>query len=341
MDVIEKATKEVCETFNNNSLIIFRSTVPLGTTEKKLLKILKKSKKEFDLCFCPERTAQGTALVELRKMPQVIGGINNQSSMRAEKLFKLVTPNVNIVKNILTAELTKLIDNSQRDVLFAYANEIAEICNDFDISANEVLNAAALNYPRTKLLLPGPVGGPCLTKDSHLLLSNLKKERKNKSIISSARSINESLHLTCFNYLKRKYKIQFKTKKITLCFLGIAFKGNPITDDIRGSIVHEITNIFRENVDLKVIKAYDPNVKEIDFKNLNIKKIKSLEILFRDANVVIILNNNKEFKNLNIEKLSNKMGDWGIIYDFWGNFDNTNMNINKKIKYTSYGSHQL
>ena len=90
-----------------------------------------------------------------------------------------------------------------------------------------------------------------------------------------------------------------------------------------------------------MIKAYDPNVKEIDFKNLNIKKIKSLEILFRDANVVIILNNNKEFKNLNIEKLSNKMGDWGIIYDFWGNFDNTNMNINKKIKYTSYGSHQL
>lgn len=340
LKVIKLATKEVRESMNENSMIIFRSTVPLGTTDQILAKILFKSNKKFDLCFCPERTAQGSALTELRKMPQVIGGINKKSAQRAKKLFKNVTPNVVVVRNILTAELTKLIDNSQRDVFFAYANEIAEICNDYDISANEVLKSAAINYPRTQLLLPGPVGGPCLTKDSHLLLSNVARNKNNFSIIKSARNINESVYKSFFDYIKKNYKNAVNNGKLNICFLGIAFKGNPITDDIRGSIIHDFVREFKK-MKIASINAYDNNVKKKEFDLLKINRITSLQKSFKNSDFVIILNNNSNFKKMKISSLSKLMRSNSLIYDYWGNFDNSVLNLKDKVTYVSYGGHQL
>ena len=339
LNVIKEATNEVSKSMNENSMVIFRSTVPLGTTEDILAKILYISKKKFDLCFCPERTAQGTALTELRQMPQVIGGINFSSSKRAKKLFKNVTPNVVLVKNIISAELTKLIDNSQRDVFFAYANEIAEICNNFEISANEVLYSASLNYPRTKLLLPGPVGGPCLTKDSHLLLSKLKN-KKDFSIIKSARNINESVHKSFFSYTKNNFKSLLKNKKIKVCFLGIAFKGSPITDDIRGSIIHEFVDEFHK-LKIKNLCAFDNNVKKIDFDRLGLKKFSSLKKSFQNSDLIIILNNDNNFKKMKISHLSKLMNMNAIIYDYWSNFNKKQIKLENNVKYISYGSHKL
>ena len=82
-----------------------------------------------------------------------------------KEAFKSVTKKVQIVKNIKTAEAIKLVDNTQRDTFFSYANEISNICSRL-ISSREILDFASMNYPRTKRILPGPVGGPCLSKDS-------------------------------------------------------------------------------------------------------------------------------------------------------------------------------
>jgi len=82
--------------------------------------------------------------------------------VRAGQLFQFLTPTVVRVADPETAEMIKLVDNAQRDVSFAYANEIARACDAVGISAAEVIRAGKLGYPRTNLPMPGPVGGPCL-----------------------------------------------------------------------------------------------------------------------------------------------------------------------------------
>ena len=68
-----------------------------------------------------------------------------------------------------------MIDNTHRDVSFAFSNEIAHACDAAGVSAVEIIRAGKLGYPRTNLYMPGPVGGPCLSKDSHILSEGLRK----------------------------------------------------------------------------------------------------------------------------------------------------------------------
>ena len=117
-------------------------------------KIIEQKIDKFDIAFCPERTQEGKALTEVKKIPQIIGGINVKSAKRAKNIFKKVTKNNLIVSSLETAELIKLVDNSQRDVYFSYANEIAKTCDELKISATEVINTGKYKYGRTNLALP-------------------------------------------------------------------------------------------------------------------------------------------------------------------------------------------
>ena len=143
-----------------------RSTVKIGTTRNLVHPVLEASGKRFDLAFCPERTVEGQALEELRWLPQIVGGETLDVTVRAGQLFQFLTPTVVRVSSVETAEMVKLVDNSQRDVHFAYSNEVARVCDVIGISAAEVIQAGKRGYPRTNLPMPGPVGGPCLEKDS-------------------------------------------------------------------------------------------------------------------------------------------------------------------------------
>ena len=90
-----------------------------------------------------------------------------------------------------TAEMIKLIDNSSRDVFFAYANEIARVCDKIGLNANEIIGSGKLGYKRTDIARPGLVGGPCLHKDPYIFSESLKKENIQPEITLTARKINE------------------------------------------------------------------------------------------------------------------------------------------------------
>ena len=198
-----KITKKLKSILKEKDTIIFRSTVPIGTIDNEILPILKN--KKINICYCPERTAQGNALKELVNLNQIISGINKKSCLAAKDLFQSITKKIQIVKNIKTAEAIKLVDNTQRDTFFSYANEISNICTKLNISSKEILEFASRDYPRTKKLLPGPVGGPCLSKDTYLLLSSssLNSYRKD-SLILKSRSINENIYQNLFKLIKMK-----------------------------------------------------------------------------------------------------------------------------------------
>ena len=165
VDMIVNVVREIADHLRDGDMVMMRSTVELGTTRKIVKPILDATGRHYDLVFCPERTLEGQALRELRELPQIVGGHDRESRIRAAQVFQFLTPTVVQVSSLETAELIKLVDNAQRDVHFGLSNEVARIADAIGVSAVEVIRAGKLGYPRTQLPMPGPVGGPCLEKD--------------------------------------------------------------------------------------------------------------------------------------------------------------------------------
>lgn len=337
-DLIKNVSNEVGIFLKKNDLVILRSTVKIGTSRNIVAKILKRKVDNFDIAFCPERTQEGKALTEVRNIPQIIGGINNSSALRAKKIFKKITKDVLIVSTLETAEMVKLVDNSQRDVYFSYANEIAQICDALNINALEVIEKGKYNYSRTNLAKPGPVGGPCLIKDTYILKESLYGKECLPNIALAARKINENLPREIIKQLKNKFvkKNNKKVKKIGL--LGLAFKGDPPTDDVRDSMSLKFHNEIKKIFPKATVIIYDKLVKKIDFKMHKIKRANTLEDCFFNSDLILILNNHQIFKKMKLNSLSNKMNDQGIIYDCWNLFDRKIVKLRKDIAYFGFGN---
>lgn len=338
---IKKISADIAECLKDGDLVILRSTVKLGTTRSIVLPILQKSNKRFQIAFCPERTVEGQAMAELRYLPQIIGADILDTGIRAAQLFQFITPTVVRVNNLETAEMIKLIDNTKRDVIFGFSNEVAHLCDVAGLSADEVINAGRFGYSRTDLPTPGPVGGPCLSKDSHILVQSMMEYGVVPEIIKAARNVNEQQSIIVVEFLK-KFLSSLKDfpKKPIISLLGIAFKGKPATDDIRGSTAKCILEDLKSVLPDATFLGYDPVVKPNVIQEFGLSPQKEAEEAFRNASLVLILNNHPFFASMAIETWALSMARPGIIYDFWNNFRNENLCLPEGIQYVALGSHK-
>ena len=173
LDRIRVAVQRIAPGFGENPLVVLRSTVSIGTTRRIVLPEIRRYTERFGLAFCPERTIEGRAIPEMRSLPQIIGGVDAESADRAEALFRRITESIVRVSSLEAAEMIKLINNTYRDLTFAFANEVALIAEHMGLSAREMIHAANVNYPRSGVARPGFVGGPCLEKDALILIDCL------------------------------------------------------------------------------------------------------------------------------------------------------------------------
>jgi UDP-N-acetyl-D-mannosaminuronic acid dehydrogenase len=338
LDMIKNVSSEVASHMKEDDLVIMRSTLKIGTTRNIVLPILKRECNKFDLAFCSERTSEGKALIELRQLPQIVGGMSEEASVRVSQLFQLITPTVIRVSDVETAEMIKLIDNTQRDVSFAYANEVARACDAIGVSAIEVIRSGGLGYLRTNLPTPGPVGGPCLEKDSYILSEGLSEFGIKLEISEAARMINERQPSESISFLRNLVEDPLRNMVITL--MGIAFKGQPETDDLRGSmakpIFYELKKTFRNST----FRCYDAVVSKTDIVNFGLEPVTEVADAFSDADLVIILNNHKVFYDMDIEALSATMKSNAVIYDFWNCFRSFELHLFNNTRYIALGSHK-
>ena len=339
--MMKNVCEEISKYLKDGDLVILRSTVEVGTTQKMKSEIFDKTLKNYELAFCPERTIEGKAMIELRILPQIVGSNKTETTARVSQLFSLMTPTVVRVSNIETAELIKLIDNCQRDVHFALSNEIAEISDKFSVSAFEVINSGKLGYARTNLPNPGPVGGPCLEKDSFILESSLKKEKYTPNIIMSSRYVNKTQPKNSIDMLKKFCEKYYDISSLNITLAGIAFKGSPETNDLRGTMAKPIIKEVLKNFINCKIKLYDTIVKkrelEEHFNYLKFSFSSSINDAFKKCDLFIICNNHSIFSNIPITVLAEKMSRPSVIFDYWNNFSNQNINIPKNVKYIGLG----
>src|SRR5262249_10890587 len=155
-------------------------TSPVGTTEmlvdwsRPLCKELHLSLGEdsdVDFAYCPERVLPGKIMQELVQNDRIVGGLTQRATRKAAEIYKQLTQGHVFETNPRTAEMTKLAENSFRDVSVAFVNELSRVCELLSISVWEVIELAN-RHPRVKLLKPGPgVGGHCVAVDPWFIVS--------------------------------------------------------------------------------------------------------------------------------------------------------------------------
>ena len=339
---IKETCREISKKLNDNDVVILRSTVKVGTTRNIAYPILKKSRKKFHLAYCPERAVEGAALKELRKLPQIIGVLNKNSKKIITGIFQKITKKIVIASSLETAEMIKLIDNSSRDVFFAYANEIARVCDNLGLNANEIIGSGKLGYKRTDIARPGLVGGPCLHKDPYIFSESLKKYNIKPEITLIARKINERQPSEIVEFIYNKiYERNLKGKKLKVSLLGIAFKGYPLTDDLRGSMAIKLIEKLKMKIKKLKIYVLDPIVERKKLSNERVTTAKDVNEIFHKADVVIISNDNKYFSKLDLNKLSRKMSKNGLIYDVWNLYNKKELKLNNNVEYFSLGNQRI
>lgn len=325
MGHIKDASTNVGKKLKKGNMVIVRSTIPVGTCRYIVLPALEKTSKlkagkDFDLIFASERTVEGKALGELRVLPQIIGSLTKEGALRAGALFRNVTEKVIYVQNLESAEMTKLINNTFRDVSFAYANEIALLCDSYGLDPIEIVEAANQDYPRNPVPYPSPgVGGLCLSKDPYILVHSAKKIRTPATLVQHARRINTMIPHYIVKKIMRYFQKMDKpigTSKIYM--MGFAFKGFPETSDMRDSTTLPILEGLRPYA--KTIVGFDPVVPEPDITRLGIEYAKPQEG-FRNADCIMILNNHPSYRSLPIVSLLKRTRKPTIFYDAWHLFD--------------------
>ena len=273
--------------------------------------------------MCAERTIEGNAMKELNELPQIIGSEDKKARDKAAKLFKYLTDTIIFVDNYESAEIIKLVDNTYRDVQFAFANEVARLCDAVGVNAIEVINAGKKNYSRTNVALPGLVGGPCLIKDPHILRSSINKYGIDLELTKAARLVNERQPIEIINKLTSHFfKKKLTKKNLKISILGMAFKGEPQTNDLRGSRAVDILRELQSKFPDISIRIFDPVVK-IEVLKTNYPECLTFTNIYEaveGCDMVIITNNNKFFSQQDVNKLINNLSIDGFIFDFWNHY---------------------
>ncbi|MFK7942129.1 MAG: nucleotide sugar dehydrogenase [Paracoccaceae bacterium] len=321
LDFIEAATRAVADNMPDGALVILRSTVKIGTAREVVAPILAASGKRFEIAMCPERTLEGKAMHELRRLPQIVGADTPETRERAAHFFYKLTPTAVQVSSLETAEIIKLVDNTFRDVQFGFANEVARICDAFGVNAMEVIPGGKLGYERTNVALPGLVGGPCLEKDPHILAQSLRSVGVELDITTAARRVNERQPDETVAWILEQHRRRTEGSP-RIALLGMAFKGVPATDDLRGAMSLRVLEAIVAHAPDAEVTLYDPvcSAKDLRDVSVNARIADDIQGAVTDANIAIIANNHPVLATWRPRQMLRAMAPTGFIYDYWNHF---------------------
>jgi UDP-N-acetyl-D-mannosaminuronic acid dehydrogenase len=271
-NAIKLVASEIASICSVKDILILRSTVSIGTTAR----LAREHKELRHLAFCPERTIEGNALNELTELPQIIGYSSPYAKAIARDFFLSFSPSVIFVSNCETAEAVKLISNTFRDLNFAFANAVALLGLEHKFSSVEAIAAANASYQRSNIPVPGPVGGPCLEKDS-LILCDSSVDKNNVEFIRLARKLNRSLVKKVLSGWMDTLRNAFDFERVLIC--GLAFKGKPLTNDTRGSLAHDVVLYFSQlGLATENLIGLDPLVDSLNGLSVVYRDIDSIPI---------------------------------------------------------------
>lgn len=316
LSYVIEACNEILPFIEKGNTVIVESTIAPMSTDDVIKPIFEKAGytigKDLYLAHCPERVLPGKIIEELIHNDRIIGGITPECSKKASEVYGQFVEGELMLTEAKTAELSKCMENTYRDVNIALANELAKICAEIGVNALDVIKMAN-KHPRVNLHSPGPgVGGHCLAIDPYFIYAKAPETAK---IIKLARDTNNSMPQFVYENV---CKIIPEGK---ISIFGVSYKGN--TGDDRESPAYEIISLL-ENKGYE-IAIYEPHIERENFVDFN----EAIE----GSNLILILADHNEFKEMDYDVIKDKM-ETPIIFDT----KNIIEKVPKEIKLYNYGN---
>ncbi len=313
-EAVENAARNMEE-----GIIVIKSTVFPGTTEKILRPIAEKYSNKISLAMNPEFLREGKALHDFMHPDRiVIGARDEKTAEMLKELYKPIDAPI-LVTNPTVAELIKYASNAFLATKISFANEIGNLAKMLGIDVYEVMKGVAMDHRISPYFLNAGIGfgGSCFPKDLKALRAGAKKFGYDMRLIDAVLKINEEQPLRLLKILEKYVELEGSI----IAILGLAFKAN--TDDVRESrAIPIIKELLKRGAK---IKAYDPMAME------NMKKIfpeieycNSIEKAIENADACLILTDWKEFEEINFDAMKRKIviegrrilkNKEGIIYE--------------------------
>lgn len=288
-----QGVEKVLPYLEKGNTIIVESTIAPKSMDDVVKPILEKEGyvigEDIYLAHCPERVLPGQILYELRHNNRIVGGITPACTEHAAEIYGIFVEGEIIKTEAKTAELSKCMENTFRDVNIALANELAKICYELDINCLDVIQMAN-KHPRVNIHQPGPgVGGHCLAIDPYFICAKAPETAK---IIRLSRDTNKSMPAFVVDKVNMLLK-DVKDPKVAA--FGVTYKGN--VDDVRESPSFEIVEMLKgEGIHVQV---YDPHVANPDYVDL--------DTAVTDADLVVVLTDHNEYKNMDHKHIASLM----------------------------------
>ncbi|MBC1501315.1 nucleotide sugar dehydrogenase [Listeria weihenstephanensis] len=283
---VESAIRSIIPYLTAGNIVIVESTIAPRTMEDVVQPMLEQAGftigEDLYLAHCPERVLPGNIAYELVHNPRIIGGVTQACTAQTKTVYQTVVQGELIEASASEAELSKLMENTYRDVNIALANELAKIGTDLHINALKVIEMAN-RHPRVNLHSPGPgVGGHCLAVDPYFVAA---ASPDFSPLIQTAREINSSMPAFVVDVTKQLMQ-EAPTNKIAV--FGLTYKGN--IDDTRESPAMEIAEMLAfQGFD---VAAYDPHVMSATL---------TMEEACQDSSLILVLTDHAEFQMIDSE----------------------------------------
>lgn len=294
------AVKSVLDVCEKSTSIIIESTISPGTIDRHIRPVIEEKGyiigEDIHLLHAPERIIPGNMVYELVHNSRTIGADNLEIGAKIKNLYASFCKSEIILTDIRSAEMSKVVENTYRDVNIAFANELAKICRTDEIDVYEIIRIAN-KHPRVNILQPGPgVGGHCISVDPWFLVGDYPDLT---NLILAARKINDSMPQHVLGRIRdimREHDIKDISK---VGLYGLAYKEN--VDDTRESPTLQLLERMDEHLAFGV-KVFDPFVKESIVKH----QYSNFEEFVNAVEIVVLMVGHDHIKE-NLLLLKNKI----------------------------------
>lgn len=297
---IKEAVNSILKVCPKGAIIVIESTVSPGTIDRFIRPVIKDMGfiigEDIHLVHAPERIIPGNMIQELKYNSRTIGADDEVIGEKIKNLYSSFCEGTMVVTDIRTAEMTKVVENTYRDINIAFANELAKICRFDNLDVYEIIKIANM-HPRVNILQPGPgVGGHCISVDPWFLVGDYPGLA---NIILAARKINDSMPEFV---LERVYEIMNENGMSDLSrvgLYGLTYKED--VDDVRESPTLQLLDAMKRHL-AKGLKVYDPLVKTFIVENQYL----DFDEFVNDVDFIVIMVAHQDIKN-QMDKLQGKV----------------------------------
>lgn len=298
---VAEAVKDVMEVCPKGATVVVESTVSPGTINKYVRPVVEERGfvigEDINLVHAPERIIPGNMVYELKHNSRTIGADSRKIGEKVKALYSSFCEGEIVVTDIRTAEMTKVVENTFRDINIAFANELAKICRSDNMDVYEIIRIAN-KHPRVNILTPGPgVGGHCISVDPWFLVGDYPGL---SNIILAARKINDSMPDFVLERIHNIMKENGLTDVGRVGLYGLTYKEN--VDDTRESPTLQMLESMERHLCGGQIKVYDPYVT----RDLVPNQYHDLDSFLHDVDMVVLLVGHDEIKE-HMDELKGKV----------------------------------